>query len=385
MSKLCVTLPPFSPDYSGVCSALFELGGLVIIHDASGCTGNYTGFDEPRWYGSTSLVFCSNLRELDAVMGDDERLIQKALAAAGDLNPRFIAVLGSPVPMVTGTDMPGIASEIEARSGVPSFGFATTGLRYYDKGVGDALLAVAKRFVEPPREKRPGSVNLLGLTPLDYSANGNASDLRECLEEAGWDVIASFAMGSGLDEIAQSAEASLNVVASVSGLPLARHFRDAYGIPFICGVPIGDAWRKSELGGAREAAETRDDGIQRGPSALIMHEQIIANSLRECLRADYGISSVTVATPFALSREIAQNGDENPATEAEIRRLLNRGFDFIFADPLFRELLSTAETNFVDLPHVAVSSKLCWDNYVKIAGGRIHGYLAAAGLWKGLM
>ena len=50
MRKLCIKLPPFAPDYSGVCSALYELGGMSVIHDASGCTGNYTGFDEPRWY-----------------------------------------------------------------------------------------------------------------------------------------------------------------------------------------------------------------------------------------------------------------------------------------------------------------------------------------------
>ena len=40
MSKLCIMLPPLAPDYSGAASALFELGGMIVIHDASGCTGN---------------------------------------------------------------------------------------------------------------------------------------------------------------------------------------------------------------------------------------------------------------------------------------------------------------------------------------------------------
>jgi hypothetical protein len=52
MHKLTVRLPPFSPDYSGVCSAWFESGGMMAIHDAAGCSGNYTGCAQPRWYGS---------------------------------------------------------------------------------------------------------------------------------------------------------------------------------------------------------------------------------------------------------------------------------------------------------------------------------------------
>ena len=71
-------LPPFAPDYSGVCSTLFELNGIVVIHDAGGCTGNYTGYDEPRWYGSKSAIFCSGLREMDAVLGLDNDFIEKS-------------------------------------------------------------------------------------------------------------------------------------------------------------------------------------------------------------------------------------------------------------------------------------------------------------------
>ena len=59
MSKLWITLPAYAGDYSGVCSAMYELGGLAVIHDASGCTGNYTGYDEPRWYDAPARTFCS--------------------------------------------------------------------------------------------------------------------------------------------------------------------------------------------------------------------------------------------------------------------------------------------------------------------------------------
>ena len=92
MSKLCINLPPYSPDYSGCASALFELGGMIVLHDASGCTGNYLGYDEPRWMGSKSIVFCSGLRHMDAILGNDNLLIDRIIKAAESLKPRFIAV-----------------------------------------------------------------------------------------------------------------------------------------------------------------------------------------------------------------------------------------------------------------------------------------------------
>ena len=41
-------LTPFAPDQSGAVSVLYELGGITVICDAGGCTGNICGFDEPR-------------------------------------------------------------------------------------------------------------------------------------------------------------------------------------------------------------------------------------------------------------------------------------------------------------------------------------------------
>ena len=127
MAKLSLWIPPFSPDYSGAAAVLFDLKTVTAMHDASGCTGNYTGYDEPRWYGSRSAIYCSGLRQMDAVLGDDEKLIGKLTAAAKDVKPDLMALIGSPVPMVIGADLKGIAVGLEERTGIPSFGFDTTG------------------------------------------------------------------------------------------------------------------------------------------------------------------------------------------------------------------------------------------------------------------
>ena len=75
-------LPVYAADISGICSALYELGGMTVMHDASGCNSTYTTHDEPRWYSMDSMVYISALSELEAVMGDDEKLVRDIVDAA---------------------------------------------------------------------------------------------------------------------------------------------------------------------------------------------------------------------------------------------------------------------------------------------------------------
>ena len=70
-------LTPFAPDQSGAVSILYELGGIIVICDAGGCTGNVCGFDEPRWFERKSAVFSAGLRDMDAILGRDDRLVAK--------------------------------------------------------------------------------------------------------------------------------------------------------------------------------------------------------------------------------------------------------------------------------------------------------------------
>ena len=128
----------------GVCSALFELGGMTVMHDASGCNSTYTTHDEPRWYDMDSMVYISGLSEIEAIMGDDEKLIGDICEAAADLHPEFIAIAGSPISAMTGFDYEAVAEVIELRTGIPSFGFPTTGMNTYVHGASMALAGIAK-------------------------------------------------------------------------------------------------------------------------------------------------------------------------------------------------------------------------------------------------
>ena len=136
----------YTADVSGVCSAMYELGGMTILHDPSGCNSTYTTHDEPRWYDSDSLMFVSGLDEMTAVMGDDSVIIADAVRAAEDLKPRFITLCGASIPHIIAFDFKGVARMIEKKTGIPVIPVATDGLKSYVSGVGLSTREWIRRF-----------------------------------------------------------------------------------------------------------------------------------------------------------------------------------------------------------------------------------------------
>lgn len=362
MSRLCIDLPPLSPDYSGAASALFDLGGIVVMHDASGCTGNYTSYDEPRWLGSRSAVFCSGLRRMDAVMGNDDKFIKKTIAAANDLSPTIIAYLGSPVPMVIGTDLGGMAAETEFSTGIPSFGFSTTGQRFYDRGASDVFIALIKRFAKKSSMKHDNGkrANILGLLPIDLGNKGNCQGICDHIASLGYDIVSRFAAGLTVEQIKNCPDADISIVVSRSGLAAAKLLEKRYGIPYVCGVPIkgSDGFEKKLNREYVSVGSPYSDG-----GVLIIHEQIFANSLRDMIHQHKDIS-VTVGSMFGLEEELALPYDVDLPDEYSVRQEVNSGrYSVIIADPLIKKLIKDENARFIGLPHPAVSSKLHWDEH----------------------
>lgn len=372
MSTLQITLPPFSPDYSGVASALFELGGMLILHDASGCTGNYLGYDEPRWAEHSTVVYCSGLRHLDAILGNDDKLVSRTVDAAGKMHPRFVAVIGSPVPMLVGCDYDGVAKEIEARTGIPAFGFDTTGIPFYDRGVFLACKALVDRYAKPAEETIPHSVNLLGLTPFDFGARGNAEAVRAWFAGHGWKVLSSMSMGTSLEEIALCSQASLNVALTECGLETARYLQNAFGTPYVAGCPIGDGTlMEARMGGT----PIRFPKPASGRKVVILGEQVLSAMLRDELRRR-GVGEVRVDVLFRADGSFMEKGDWNTWSEKEIRSILaSTDYTDVIADPLYRPLVRKAGVRFHGLPSVAISSKVYWDSIPSYLGKEMEAFI----------
>jgi hypothetical protein len=334
MAKLCVYLPPFAPDYSGVCSALFEMNSLIMIHDASGCTGNYTGFDEPRWYGSTKQLYCSGLRKNDAISGREERFIERIKKALDDNpKPEFIALVGSPVPMVIGTDFAGFAAEVQAATGITTFGFATDGTNYYTDGYFLALKTLIEHYSEDvPRRKK--TVNILGATPLDFSLAAYER-LTSAVTDAGYTI--NFAMSADIESIKAIGSAEINFAVSESGLMVARYLADRFKTPY-----------KAEIPGF-----IFDNKLAK-PHTLIIADRVAAHSLRNSLNTE-----ATIGVLFGKSAPESPFTDDMflPDEAAIIREVNNKTYAAIVADPLICALVKDEGKTLIPRGHYAVSGK----------------------------
>lgn len=362
MKQTQAIISTYTADVSGVCSALFELGGMTVMHDASGCNSTYNTHDEPRWYDQDSLVFISGLSEIEAIMGDDEKLIGDIVDAANQLHPRFIAIAGTPIPMLTGCDIPAIAAEAEARTGIPAFGFQTNGMHSYVKGAGEALAAYARRMTREGLPKRPRSVNILGVTPLDFSVNGSAESIRGLLSQAGWEVLGSWAMGSSPEELSQAGAAEVNLAVSSVGLETAEALRRKFGTPWVAGTPFGGAFSQKVLSDLEVSVrENRSfysfDTVSpdREADLVILGESVMCRSLSAAIFAEYGKKS-RVICPVEVRPGVLSPADLALEDETEIAAAL-AGAKAVVADPLFQPICPKG-CAFHPLPHEAFSGRL---------------------------
>ena len=369
MKNVSRIIPCYSADTAGVCSALYELGGMVVTHDASGCNSTYATHDEPRWYDMQSDIYISALTEMDAIMGNDEKLISDVCAAAKDRSPAFIAVCGSPMPMMTGVDFDAVAAEIESRSGVRTFGMHTNGTHSYIEGASQAFVSIVKEYVKECPKTGGMGVNILGMTPLDFPWRKTMDSIKGWLRQNGLEYISCLAMGSSLDEIKRAASAKVNLVVSYSGYAAAEYMRERFGIPFICGVPFGIYWAEllgSALRATAESGESADlktDKIEHSNELVIIGESIAAESLAAAVSSDLDMKS-RVICPLPTDDSFLLGGDLRLTSEEEIEAALKElAPKTVIADPLYRYIVP-AGTLFIPLPHFAFSGR-CFEKDMK--------------------
>ena len=360
MKQTARIISTYSADPFGVCSALFELGGMVIMHDASGCNSTYTTHDEPRWYDMDSMVYISGLSEMEAIMGDDEKLISDIVDAASQLHPKFIVIAGTPIPTMTGFDFTAVAELVEDRTGIPTFGFSTTGMSTYVVGANMAFEGIARRFVKRDVEKSEKlSVNILGLTPLDFSINGSDQSVAEFAESAGFEVISKWAMGSTLEELTKAGRAHVNLVVSSTGLGAAKALNEMFGTPYVVGTPIGRAYQEQLKEAMLRAAVTGHTDQKFSELAkdeiAVIGEGITSLSLAQAIELEYG-KGVKVLCATECPKELLRAKDSLVSDEEDVIKAL-QGMKMVIADPLYRPICPK-DAKFIPLPAESFSGRI---------------------------
>ena len=364
-------IPIYTSDVSGVCSALYELGGMVVIHDPSGCNSTYNTHDEIRWYNQDSLIFISGLTEIDAVMGNDEKFLSDIKEAAGELHPKFIALVSSPIPFMNGTDFPALAKVLETETGIPAFAVPTNGMHDYVYGAGKALEEIARRFVSEQMEDRNGSertVNLLGATPLDFGPISKVEELKKNLEQYGWKTISTWAMGDSLEDLAQAGKAEMNLVISSVGLRAAKMLKEKYGTPYVIGTPYKEyAERISEALEKRiqiPAIEDRRRENLQGTGNFekiitLIGEPVTIGSLAAIIERRYHYKT-RILCPLENAEGLLGEHDLKICGEEEMENALKNA-QIVVADPLYRPICPI-ECEFYERAHIAFSGRMFLKN-----------------------
>ena len=377
MNQTARIISIYAADTSGVCSALYEFGGMTVIHDASGCNSTYTTHDEPRWYDKKSMMFISGLTEKDAVMGNDDKFINDLVIAANELNPKFIALCASPLPAMIGTDLEAIAYAVENETGIPSFSVKTNGMNSYIYGIQNAFLELAKRFINAKsssnsniksniestvifdNETKQIKVNILGMTPLDFPKKEYFDSLKSFIEDSGMILNACMGMETSLCEVENLADANVNLIVSSSGKPLGEYLYDKYNIPYVKGVPygIGFAEKIKEsliLSANKKTCIDATNELREKGRVAILGESVLSASLASALLLDKGIKADVLETVGEGDFEILKDFDISCDDEKILEDTL-KNYDTIIGDPLFKPICKGK--NFIELPHEAFSGR----------------------------
>ena len=393
-------IPIYTADVSGVCSALYELGGMTVMHDPSGCNSTYNTHDEIRWYDQDSLIFISGLTDIDAIMGNDEKFLRDIEDVAEELKPKFIALASSPIPFMNGTDFPGLARALTAETGIPAFSVPTSGMHDYVYGAGLALSEIARHFTGAA-EKRKRKLNLLGVTPLDFGPQPMVDAMKRRLEKYGWEILSTWAMGDTLEELGRAGEAEVNLVVSSVGIPAANVLREKFGTPFLVGTPvegyegeISDALEKAaespceafedkkensaEKSGAQISGEQEElwkvtpdqviylrkkdsplSGFIPTPDITLIGEPVTMGSLAAVIEQKYR-KKVQLLCPLEITEGLLRQEDEVIRGEEAMEEKLKTA-RIIVADPLYRPICPESAT-FYEMPHIAFSGRIYLKN-----------------------
>lgn len=383
MKETYRAMPVLSGDVSGIAGALYELGGMVVIDDPSGCNSTFNTHDELRWYHERSDIFISGLNIRDAIIGNDKKLLDDIISAADNMTdkPKFIALCNSPVPYLTGRDYEGIARLLERKLDIPVFYVLSNGCHDYIRGAGTAWTEFLKKFSSSisVKKKNDGKfrLNIAGMMPLDYGNKSSLHSLKELLQAAGFEINAVFAMNEDykyektenrqrlFDDLLKCGQADLTLVISSSGIMPAEYLKRRFGLPYIAGVPF-ESENDPVIRKIKAVMETnvKDREIRKSDrKLLIISEPVLGLSLAEYAKNSSEITVIDPTEsdycPAGRSIKLLKIRDEE-TLEGFISE--NRDFDVI-SDPEYFYLFSD-KVKKISMPTLSVSGRIFKNGFI---------------------
>jgi len=395
MSSFLSRIPSLASDYSGACSVLLALHSLNLLYSPGGCSSAVIECDEIRDLRQT-LFFSSKLGEMEAVMGAaEEFLFHAERLRAQNRQTELIAIIGTPVPALTGVDIGAMADRLSKRTGLTVLALPTEGFETYYSGVYYTLLTLGKRFLER-REKKNNQVNIIGYTPLSLGKETHLTELMDELGQCGLEINCSPIEKIDMKTFQSMSSAGLNLVVSHEGVGLAQYMQKEYSIPYVMNLPVG-LWGmqrlfqvlaeivdipRSNASKQRYAPTGRAQPRQR---AVVIGEPLFASCMASCLHNDFGLDYVEPTSLMKMDRRMKKVYQEETLFgvhlfegEEALGEWIDRiQPDIIVGDPLYQGLLGEGSTRYVPIPHVGLSGRMYAGAEYSYIGRGGYDYLAS--------
>jgi nitrogenase molybdenum-iron protein beta chain len=181
----------------------------------------------------------------------------------------------------------------------------------YAFGYKSAVIRILRAITKKGLQKKPKSVNILGLSILNYNWENDVAELKRVLALLGIRVISVICAGESLKNIERAGQAQLNLVVNEEyGDTVAAFLEKEYGIPSI-GPPIGapygltnsERWFKAvadklKLSSQSVALESKRVRMKCYPA--LSRATSTANNIRGSSFAIFGDSSQVVSLVIFL-------------------------------------------------------------------------------------
>lgn len=373
MNNLYKYLTPFLADTFGFQEVIDVTDGMGILDDCSGYKGRVSRTDAAEPYAGSRMV-TSWIRMEDVISGTKAKLLETFRNSCKDFAPAFVLVGTAPVASMIGTDLEDVADSITRESGIPAASVELNGHKYYDQGISETLLALAKLLVQPTQEKIPGGINLIGGNAIDWTTR-NVRDVRAWAEANGFHVVSQWGTRETAANLRQAAKAEINLVTAASGLATAKWMEQELDIPYIAAAPFGRSWADRTAAALKSGTQPQLPQNEEPASVLIIGEQLTSNAIRATLALDYDIRGVDVATFFTFNKPLASPNDKRLKSEDALQKLMHSGnYDLIIADPDLR-VLAPEDCRWIDLPHGAVCFECAGDAVPQLTGENLNRWL----------
>lgn len=353
MNNLYKQLAPFLADTFGFQEVMDVTDGMGILDDCSPYKGAASRTADRESFDGSRMV-STWIRSEDVIGGTKAKLLETFRSNYRQFDPAFVMLSTAPVSSMIGTDLEDAAAAITAESGIPAASVELAGHKYYDHGISETLLALAKLLVEPAQEKIPNGINLIGGNAIDWSAQ-TVEAVQMQMHKRGFPVVSQWGGRERAENLRQAAKAEMNLVTAASGLATAKWMQREFGIPYVAAVPFGIHWSSRITFALRDKTPLDLPEISTDNAhILLLGEQLTCNAIRAALQEDYNVSGAHVATFFTFEKSLALPGDRRLKSEDALKELLHSGvYDLVIGDRDY-SVLAPDGLDWVDLPHGAV-------------------------------